>query len=145
MKHKFIRWSQESACYEWGINRRTLSGRIKRGHIQPGKDGKFSTAQIDAAIHGSAEDEKLKKLTAEREILEIELGKLRGDVVLLDHVYRILDNITISIRQTIAASGMSDTEKQQCLKQLRTPNAAEFIEGEALADPREDSKPVSIT
>ena len=102
-----------------------------------GRDGRYSTADICAAVFGDMEVQKLAKLTAERELLEIKLAEERGRLVPTDHVLRVWENIAVAIRQVIRGSSMSDVEKQGVVKQLRTLNAEDIVQRSII--PEEES------
>jgi phage terminase Nu1 subunit (DNA packaging protein) len=80
MNRKQIRWTQEHAAAEFGINPRTLSARIKQLSIEAGKDRCYSTKQIATAVYGDLERERIRLTSAEADSQErenlVELGQL---------------------------------------------------------------------
>ena len=80
-KLELLRWNLERASVEFSLNPRTLSQRIHRAAIKPDKDGKFSTAQICAAVFGDIQGQRLRKTTAEADKIELDNARERGEVV----------------------------------------------------------------
>lgn len=113
-----LRWTTEIAAGEFGIDRKTLIKRIRTVGIEPGKDHKFSTKQICAAVYGDIDGERLSKTRAERELLEMELAKERKEVIPRGRLFGFLENIFIGVKMKIIGSGLSQIEQDQILNDL---------------------------
>ena len=119
MKIQSIRWTVERAATEFGCARETLSGRLKRGGIVAGADGKFSTKQICAAVHGDLESEKLRNLRDDAEIKEFELGRLKRELIPAENVQREWFAVAIAIRQAIWNFDAPEAVRRRWLGELR--------------------------
>jgi len=76
-----LRWNLNKAALEFGKDQKTISRGIKRLGLEPGTDGKFSTAQICAAVFGDIQGQRLRKTTAEADKIELDNARERGEVV----------------------------------------------------------------
>ncbi len=125
--HEKLKWTLEVASSEFDINPRTLSKRMKQGGIEPAfEDRRFSTHQICAAVFGDMDGERLRLVKAQADQAELDLAKARSVVVEADQVLRVFEDIAVAIRQVIKNSGLSDVEKQECLRQIRELNVEDF-------------------
>lgn len=115
-----IRWTLDKACKEFGANRNTLTRLVRVAGIEPGNDGKFSTAQIASAIYGDKAAEDLRKTREEADKLAIHNAKQRGSLVEAEAVFRTFQGVFVSMRQTILGSELSDREKDELLNNLRS-------------------------
>jgi len=122
-----IRWTIQQAAPEFDIHSATLAKRIKTLGVEPGEDKKFSTKQICDAVFGNLDGEKLAKIKAERELLEIELAKERKKLIESDVAFRVWEGVVVSIRQIIKSSALSDTEKNSILQNLREIDVEKII------------------
>ena len=134
-----IRWSQAVACSEFGIHQKTLTGRIKQYGIEPGDDGKFSTKQMASCIYGDISGEKLFKLRAERELLELKLAVERSDLIRVAGLERLWLDITMAIRAVILGSHLSEGERDEIFLKLREIPEAEY-RGKRMASQNEKSE-----
>lgn len=114
-----IRWTLDKACKEFGANRNTLTRLVRVAGIEPGSDGKFSTAQIAAAIYGDKASEDLRKVREEADKLALHNAKERAALVEAEAVFRTFQGVFISMRQTILGSELTDREKDELLNNLR--------------------------
>lgn len=128
-KQSAIRWKIEAAAAEFPINPRTLSSRLKRLGIEAGSDHCWSTAQICEAVFGGIENEKLRKITAEADVVEIRRDELRGSMIPVERVGKVIDNTVIAIRQVVKGSGLSDAEKESCMRSIRGIDVESILEG----------------
>lgn len=117
-KFEPIRWTIEHASREFGLDKKTLSGRLKREGILPGTDGHWSTKQIVSAIHGDLESERIRKTRAEADQIEKENRKMDGELVDLDDLKIIFGKITASMVSVIMASKLSESEKDALRESL---------------------------
>ena len=118
MKADPIRWTLGLAATEFGADRRTLSTRAKTSGQVPGEDGKFSTRQIDAIIHGDLAGEKLRKLRAEADMAERANREAEGATIAVERVCVIGERFVAAARQIILHSSMSDAEKSDVLNEM---------------------------
>jgi len=114
-----IRWTIEAAASEFGLDRKTLTSRIKTSDILPGTDGKYSTRDMHVAIAGDLESARIRKTRVECEILERERDLASRLLIRAEDIEPIWEDICASIRQIILHSSLSQVEKEQVLLQLR--------------------------
>jgi hypothetical protein len=129
MKHtKPIRWTVEKAASEFNINPRTLAKRIRTDGTEPGKDGRFSTVQICAAVYGAIEAEKLRKIMIEADLLAIDKKERTRDVVPTAQVLKAWEVILVGLRQKIMfAEKLTEDEKREMLLDLQTIPVDEYF------------------
>jgi hypothetical protein len=91
-------------------------------------DAELAAAAIDAVDHDWSElkIERLRKLKAERELLEIELGKQNGSLIPAQKVYEILENCFIGIKMKILGSSLSEVEQDRLLNDLASLKDADL-------------------
>ena|SRR5271166_5171463 len=118
-KPKPIRWTINQASMEFGVERKTLTSKLRGLEAQPADDGRYSTLQIDAAIHGDSDAEKLRLLQEQFRKLKLENDRKSGEQVDKEMVFKAYEGVFICLRQTILGSNMTDAEKAECLAQLR--------------------------
>jgi phage terminase Nu1 subunit (DNA packaging protein) len=87
-KFEPMRWTLNRASSEFDIDARGLSRRLKRQDIQPGEDGRFSTAQIVSAIFDDRYSEELRKIRLEADRIELANKATRGELIELAVVER---------------------------------------------------------
>ena len=120
---ELIRWTLEMAAKEFGLNPRTVSGRVRQSGITPGEDGLFSTVDIHRALCPDVEielnAERLRKTKAESERIELENEKTRGTLVSVEATYKHFEHFFVALRARILASGLTEDEKDELLKDLR--------------------------
>ena len=92
-----VRWTINHAAAEFGIDRATLSNRLRAAGIAAGTDGRFSSKQIAAAVLGDRGAELTAKTRAERENWELRNEEIRRTRIPIDMVEsftkRLCDNI----------------------------------------------------
>lgn len=108
----------EHACGEFGINPRTLSGRIKQLGILPGDDGKYSTKEIAAAVYGDLEREKIRLTSAEADAQEVKNRVQAGELVDVEEFKRFYAAIYVEMVRIIRASTLSETDQDNLLTSL---------------------------
>lgn len=104
---------------EFGMDSRTIGKKIKIAGLLPGDDGKYSSKDLVKIIMGDHEREKLLKTTAERKLLDLELGEQEERLCETDLVRQFCEAIASSWRQIIRGFSIPDTDKDQMLQQLR--------------------------
>ena len=114
-----IRWTLFLAGEEFGIDYRSLKRVLHSAQQEPGVDGKYSTKQIVSAIFGDISGEKLRKTRAEADLLELQLGIERGQVIPAGVAERLWSDVTQAIKAVILASGLSELERDELFSKLR--------------------------
>lgn len=132
-KYKPLRWTIAKAASEFNWDAETLSKALKRASIE-GSNGTFSTAEIVKACFGDLDGEKLRKLTLEADLLSVELARERGQVLVTDDVRRVWSGVIVALRQVVKASGLSDAEKNECMRQIRQIDVTEYLKDDAKSE-----------
>jgi hypothetical protein len=117
-KLECIRWSIELAASEFGIDRKTLTKRLKANDEEASGDGKFSTAQMFKAIAGDLESERIGLISAQRIGQEIKNAESAGELVPTRKVLALCERIIIPIRQKIISSSLTEQERHDLLSDL---------------------------
>lgn len=128
MKIQSIRWTVERAATEFGCARETLSGRLKRASIVAGADGKFSTKQICAAVHGDLESEKLRNLRDDAEIKEFELGRLKRELIPAVDVHATWAAIFIGLKTIVWNCDAPEADRRRWLGELRDLKVDDYFD-----------------
>lgn len=113
-----IAWTHEQASYEFNIDRKTLSGRLRQAGIDPGADGKFTTVQIVRAIYSDLESERIRKTRAEADQVEMENAEKAGKLIDAEDWSRRWAPMFASITRLIRTSELTDDKKDSVLNEL---------------------------
>ena len=106
-----IRWNRLDAAAEFGIDRDTLSRRLRAAGIAPGEDKRFSTKEILAALFGDLEKEKTRNEAAKADLTEMKRDLDERQFIPAEAARASMDKLRVGIMEVIAASPLS--EKQQ--------------------------------
>ena len=126
-KTESIRWTVERAATEFGLARETLSNRIKRAGIIAGADGRWSTKQICAAVHGDFESEKLRNLRDDAEIKEFELGRLKRQLVEAEKVFETWSAVFVALRQAVWNCDAPEVYRRRWLAEIQDINRDDYF------------------
>jgi len=119
-KEKVIRWSKWRAASEFGIDQKTLTGRLTRYGIEPGRDNNYTTKQICDAVFGDIDNEKLRLTKEQADKLEIENAQSRGDLVKMSEIVDVMQRGLQAMTATVM--GMTDLQvehREKIIEQLR--------------------------
>ncbi len=123
-----IRWTVNAASRAWATNVKTVAQGLRLNDIQPGSDGKYSTLQIDKALHGDFEAEKTRDTKASADIREVRLANLRRENIPADMVERVVNNFVAELRQKITyLTELSDARKAELLKDMMAIPTDEYF------------------
>lgn len=111
-KHEPLHWTIEYASSETGMDRRTLSKNLKQLGIEPAfSDGKFSTAQIMQAVHGSKYAVDLRIKQSEAEDLELTIAERRGKLIDKAELLAIVEPAMVLLIQRVENLPIADALK----------------------------------
>ena len=110
----------------------------KKGFFPPPIDGFYDH---DSTLNGlfryfreksvnKIEVERLRKLTAEADGIEMDNAMKRGDLLSPDEIDRLLESVCVTVREKMLASSMSDAEKNAICIELGKLETYEIGEGE---------------
>jgi len=113
------RWTIEKAASEFGVDRKTMTKKLRAQDTAPAEDGRYSTLQIYLALSGDVEAERIRLLQEQSRRLKLANDRKSGEQVDAETVFRTYEGVFIALRQTILASHLNDAEKAECLANLR--------------------------
>jgi phage terminase Nu1 subunit (DNA packaging protein) len=119
MKSAPIRWTAGVAALEFGMDRRVVAERLRMSGAVPGEDGKFSTRQIVAAIHGDLAGEKLRLMRAQADLAEIERDEALRTRIPLETVGAVMQELHGGIASIINASKLPQRDKDDICADIR--------------------------
>lgn len=122
-----LRWTIASAAREFALDRKTLEKRLSVAESSPGEDGCFSTRQILGAAFGDLAGEKLLKLQAERELMQLRRDGQKRLLVPLSEVRATWSAHTIAQRAAVMAQDCDRRTKDKIIAAIRDiPDEAYF-------------------
>lgn len=130
---KPYRWNRETAAREFGLNPRTVGARMVKASVVPGPDGRWSTQQMVEGLFGGTEFERLAKLRAERELLELELAMKRSELISVDLTVKVMGDLAVWIVAAIKNSDLDPFQKEAILRQIRSFDIASSLRATAIA------------
>ncbi len=113
-----IRWTIHKAAVEFGKERTFIDQLRRRKHIEPAKDGKFSTLQIVEMLFTDKAKADAISAQANAEAAVRRNQREAGELIPTREVNTVLDPIGIILRQKICASSMTEYEKDEMLADL---------------------------
>ena len=114
-----------TAAAEFGVDRRVLERSLADINAMP-IGGKFTIRDCHNACSGDIEAQKLRLVREQADSVAIKNATARGELVELTAVTSHMENVFVSIRSGILASGLLSEEKNDLLKTLKklTENVA---------------------
>lgn len=119
-----IRWTIHRAADEFGIERHTLAGKMKRSECVVGSDGCYSTQQIATVIFDDLKAEQIRKTRAEADGHEIANRQKLGQLVDVEEFCRRYDPVFLDVKRLVMSSKLTDQEKDDLLAGM-----AKLLEG----------------
>lgn len=117
--HEPLRWTIGGAAAEFGLHPKTLTGRIKTSGVVAGEDGKFSTADVCAAIYGDYESEKTRLTKEQADIAALKKTEMQHLLLPVGLVEKVWNGVTADLRQKILFLEIPDVKKQEILADLQ--------------------------
>ena len=124
----------EQASLEFGVDRRSLKRRLLAAGLKVGKGESYTIASVHRALTGAdvnvraeIERARLGKLTAEKELLESELGTLRRESIPADSVERVWAATVIALRAAVWNFDAPEETRRQWLGELRDLNPDDYF------------------
>ena len=116
---KPMRWGIRLASREFGTTPDTLRRRLIAANISAAEDETYSTAQIIAAVFGDMAGERLGKVRAEREAVELKNARIKKDHLPASEIERAISKCFQFIRAEILGnSTLGFDEKRSLLSHL---------------------------
>lgn len=126
---KAIRWTVNKAASEFALGTKGLSSSLKAKNIQPGKDGRFSTQQIVAAIFDSDYEERLRLVKEQANYKALRNAELRESLIDIEEFADSLRVPLEAMRQRIlCAYKLLDIEKDEILEDLNALWKCVFVD-----------------
>lgn len=110
-----------------GCDRHTIAKRLAELGADPvGKSkrqgaGEYSLRDLvkAASLSTDADEQRLRKTTAEAERIELANARSRGELVEIAAVKKLGERVMIALRSRVLALPLTDEEKDRCLAELR--------------------------
>jgi hypothetical protein len=116
--YQIKRWSLSHAAGEFGIDRRTLTNRLRAAGIAPGPDAMFTTLQICSVLYDDRFREELGKIKAERERIQLQNRQTLGQLVDVAAFEKRYAPILTGMRSVILSSELPEEAKDRILNRL---------------------------
>ena len=137
-----FRWSPDHAAREFGCDRRTIEKNLARESIEPGEDGKFSTAQIVSVMFGDQDAADLRLTLAQAEQIERKNRVAAGRLVDVDAVIRFNEQVAAAMRERVLALDIPHTTKESLLGDLQKLDDNQLQRSEFSKNQEEDEEGV---
>lgn len=124
---KPVRWTLDSAGSEFGCDSKTLGARMKRAGIGPGKDGKFSTREVCAAVFGDIDSEVLRVKKHQANLLELEEQEKRRESVSVARVEEVWGAVFVALRQAIWNCDAPEVSRRRWLGEIQSINREDYF------------------
>ena len=131
---KSVRWTLEVAASEFGIDRKTLSKRVKREGLLAGKDGCYSTADICQAVFGGVEHERALLVREQRELTASKKQILMQRWVPVEVIDRLWSTVAHELSRKIQNATLPEDVKQELAADLKAIPADEYLAAAAQSD-----------
>jgi len=115
------------------VSAKTLARRLRASGTEPGRDGKYWTAQIAAAIYDEGFRQRLKKVEEETALLQLKREPLESELIPTRMVPALVSAIASAIREKILASPLPEEERREILAELTSLQGSNW-EDKAAAD-----------
>ena len=129
-----IKWTLRRASAEFGVSVPTLVGKLNEAGDTADENKTFSTRSLVTALYGDVHRERLAKLKAEREQVELENAIMRGDYLSRVELENSFGQIANGIIPIIKASSL--TQEQQVDLRRQISSIPVVIRGVARAQSR---------
>lgn len=124
---KPIRWTVDQAASEFGLDRKTLAKRMKSTGVVPGKDSKFSTADICRAVFTDGEAARAALAVSQKEHYDLKNGKLSDRFADAELFQQISDGMVLILRQKISEAPIPEETKISILKEIQNIDVDEVV------------------
>lgn len=136
-----MRWKINRAAPEFGVDRRTLAKRLADAGEAEGAGG-YTTRQILAALYGDLDGEKLRKLSAEADLAEMERDEQARALIRADIVEGTWNEALTNLRAIVMAADIPKVTRAQLIKQLHDIPIHDYREATA-RDGEDDSAEIA--
>ena len=123
-----LRWTVEAAALEFVVDRASLASKLRQAEIAPGKDGKFSTAQICTAIYSDLKLSRTRMVEAQAAREEVRLARERCEVVDVTAARQYFSNVFFAIRRIILTSALPKESQDAIIKELAEIKESDLTE-----------------
>jgi hypothetical protein len=114
-----IRWSLKAICREFSVSRVTIQRRMTEAKVFAGEDLLYSTYDVLIALTGGDYlAERLRKIKAEADHLELVNAQHRRDHLPKDEVTKSMEGTFYTMRNTILGSGIPEHLQDSLLGSL---------------------------
>ncbi len=114
-------WTINRFCSETGFPYNSLKDRLAAQGHAPERGSKFTLRQLIQATQGDLDAEKLRKLSAEADLAEIERDTKRKQLVELETVQADFSRWAHRIRSVIERHVSDETARTEIFRAIRKP------------------------
>lgn len=100
------------------MNFNTLVRRLNEAGEKPDEDGLYSSMQIKRGLFPDDHVQKVRKLSAEADLAEMEAAEKRGELVNVEEFSKRWDQVFVRLKQTIKSSSLPEASQVQLLGEL---------------------------
>jgi len=130
----------EIAAREFGCDRKTIAKALARESIEPGEDGKYSTADIIAVTFGDQDAADLRLTLAQAEQIERKNRVAAGRLIDVDAVIRFNEQVAAAMRERVLALDIPHTTKEALLGDLQKLDDSALQRSEFSKNQEEDAE-----
>lgn len=121
------RWSLDHAAHCWGVDHKALKASMRKNGIEEGEDGRYSTRDIDRAIHDDIEAEKLRDIRERATKNWLDNQRVKAELIERGRVITFCTNLIANLTQKILASSLEDVEKDELLLDIKKLEDSEWV------------------
>ena len=121
-----VRWTVQAGSLDFAVDEKTLAARLNRAGTLPGRDKKYSTAQICAAVYGDHKLALIRGQEMENEIKATELAKLRNEAISVEWAFQVASNTCFAIKRIIEMSKLANAEKDSIYAEINGLSEKDF-------------------
>lgn len=127
------------------MDRRALAKALARESIEPGEDGKYSTADIIAVTFGDQEAADLRLTLAQAEQIERKNRVAAGRLMDVDAVIRFNEQVSAAMRERVLALDIPHATKEALLGDLQKLDDDQLQRSEFSKNQEEDEEGADAT
>jgi hypothetical protein len=113
-----LRWTVAMGAREFDIDRRTLGTNLAQAGTPPGRDGRYRTLDIVAAVFGDVRHARQRLLKVQAQRIELEIERSRETLMERSDAVSFHSGVFTALRRIIQASKLSELEKAEIDKEL---------------------------
>ena len=125
-------WTVSKAANEFGLDRHTLQKRLTLAGVQPAEEG-YTTRDIVRSVYGDMDGEKLRKMSAEADLAEMERDERSRLLISSETVAKVWTDALANLRAQVMAADLPKVTRAQLIKSLKEIPIRDYTETTAPA------------